>query len=344
MQYIDDPWSVEPAHFPRAGSRRDQMKFLLNYAVLAPSVYNTQPWRFRTAGDTVELYADRSRMLAVSDPHGRQLIISCGAALLHLRMSMAYFGFEPVVKTFPQVDIPDLLASIKIGPERESTPQERRLFESIKRRRTQREEFGGNSVPADLLRALEDAASEEGVLLDYIEKGDRRHAFSELVEEGERIQGKDGHYRQELARWFRATIGDGKSADGTNAGVNAAEHGRYATAENQTVDPGSDGAPTLANKEFVSDAPVLGVVSTRADNPFEWLAAGQALARLLLLASAGGLQACFLNQPVEVTSLRSRLAAMVGSGRMPQIVFRMGYGNSDVPVPRRPLHDVVASF
>ncbi|WP_243663734.1 nitroreductase family protein [Rhodothermus marinus] len=90
----EDPWQVAEHDFPRYATPEAQLRFLLNYAVLAPSVHNTQPWRFRVVGSEVELYADRTRALAVADPEDRQLIMSCGAALFHLQVAMRHFGYQ----------------------------------------------------------------------------------------------------------------------------------------------------------------------------------------------------------------------------------------------------------
>src|SRR5690348_1447918 len=107
---LDDPWSVDTADFPRNGSQRDKLLFLLNYAVLAPSVLGTEPWRFHVSDNSVLLRADLDRKLPVTDPKGRELLISCGAALLTLRIAAASFEQDLAVTIFPDEGRSELVA------------------------------------------------------------------------------------------------------------------------------------------------------------------------------------------------------------------------------------------
>src|SRR5690606_15026240 len=106
MRSIQDPWQVSEAEFPRTGGPSEKLRHLLNYAVLAPSDHNTQPWRFRLAHGSVDVFADRSRALPVVDPADRELVISCGAALYQLRLAIRYFGFADRVALFPDAQQP----------------------------------------------------------------------------------------------------------------------------------------------------------------------------------------------------------------------------------------------
>ncbi len=144
----ENPREIREDDFPWYDAPADKLKFLLSYAVLAPSVYNTQPWLFRVAGPEAELYADRSRMLIAADTQGRHLTLSCGAALFNLRMGIRQFGYDPVVRTFPDLDVPDLLAYVRLGRPKETTLEEHRLFMAIKKRFTNRGRFAGEPLVA----------------------------------------------------------------------------------------------------------------------------------------------------------------------------------------------------
>jgi hypothetical protein len=111
---IDTPlevWGIEAASFPRHGTLREKLSFLVGYAILAPSGHNAQPWLFSIADDTIELYADRARALPVFDPEDRELTISCGAALLNLRLALRRFGYQDLLETLPDPAVDDLLAN-----------------------------------------------------------------------------------------------------------------------------------------------------------------------------------------------------------------------------------------
>src|SRR5215212_1263380 len=99
--YLDDSWNISEEGFPAQGGSEEKLRFVLNYAVLAPSGHNTQPWLFGLSGDEEELYADRTRGLPVVDPEDRALIIGCGAALFYLRTALRHFGYAGEVEIFP---------------------------------------------------------------------------------------------------------------------------------------------------------------------------------------------------------------------------------------------------
>lgn len=131
---LEDPWKVSEDDFPGSGEAEEKLRFLLNYAVLAPSGHNTQPWHFRVKNNAVELYADRTRGLPVADPEDRALVISCGAALFYLRTALGYFGQAGEVEAFPDPGDPDLLTRVRLGPERKATEEDRSLFGAMPER------------------------------------------------------------------------------------------------------------------------------------------------------------------------------------------------------------------
>ena len=112
-----ETWNVKETDFPKHGSLSEKSHFLLRYAILAPSGHNTQPWLFKIVGNNniIEVYADRSRALPLVDPDDRELIISCGAALYHLRLAANHFGIADEVQLLPDnSNNPDLLARISL--------------------------------------------------------------------------------------------------------------------------------------------------------------------------------------------------------------------------------------
>src|SRR5690606_6500495 len=130
---VSNPWHVSEAAFPRQGSSLEQLRYLLNYAVVAPSGHNTQPWLFRSIGGGVEARADRTRALPLVDPEDRALTGSCGAALCRLRLAIAHFGFADVVELFPDAAQDCLLARVALGEARSSSAEDERLFRAILR-------------------------------------------------------------------------------------------------------------------------------------------------------------------------------------------------------------------
>ena len=198
-----DPWEVKEDDFPVHGSTTEKLKFLLNYGILAPSGHNTQPWLFKIVDDAVELYGDRTRALPVVDPDNRELIISCGAALFHLKLAIRYFGFQDIVKILPEANNPDLLARIGIGRKRLVSEEEHSLFHAILKRRTNRLPFTERPFAKSLLSELQLAASSPHTQLQIIPQ-ESREAVIDLIAEGDRRQMANPLFRQELAKWIRS--------------------------------------------------------------------------------------------------------------------------------------------
>lgn len=336
---IEDPWSVSEGQFPRDGEPEEKLRFMLSYAVLAPSGHNTQPWLFRVKDDTVELDADRTRALPVVDPEDRALTISCGAALYHLRLAARHFGYTDEVQIFPNPEDPDLLAEVHLGDPFDATAEEHQLFEAITKRRTNRSPFQDREIPQEVLDALEAAAIEEGAWLRTLTDDATKDAVADLVAEGDRIQWSDRRFRRELAAWMHPNRTN--SRDGIPG--YAFGFGEFMSLASplvmRTFDMG--GGRAAHDRQLAEGSPVLTVLGTQADTSVEWLSAGQALGRVLLRARAEGIDASYLNQPIEVPELRPRLRDTIGAGGLPQLLFRMGYGPEAKPTPRRTVAEVV---
>jgi hypothetical protein len=330
---IPDPWGISESLFPQDRPIPEQMVFLLNYAALAPSSHNSQPWLFRIQDEQVELYADRTRALPVVDPMDRELVMSCGAALFHLRIALRHFGRKEEVRTHPDPELPDLLARLAASGPYHASAEEHALFRAIPLRRTIRMPFDGRPMPEALLAQLQAAAAEEGACLHVAEGRYSRSAVADLVEEGDQQQWSDEHFRRELAAWVhpsRSLSRDGMPGYALGMPDLLSYFGPLAM---RTFDLGK-GRGTK-DRQLVMAAPALVVLSTVVDTPPAWLAAGQALDRVLLQARAEGAYASFFNQPIEVPELRPRLAEIVGSKDIPQILLRLGYSKDVRPTPRR---------
>ena len=332
-------WAVDTADFPIGGTTSDVLRFALRYAVLAPSTYNSQPWQFRIDESHVDLYLDESRGLAVVDPDDREMVISCGAALLNLRLALAYFGYWSWVNLLPRADKPSLLARVLIDSSVTISDDDRRLFNQIVRRHTNRAAFDDLPLPQELLRELEADAAREHASLRILTDPKDKAVVGDLIAQGDREQLADRRFRRELAAWLR--LGRSHRHDGMRSyalGLNEVMSvaGPFVV---RTFDLGNGRA---AFDEHLADkSPALAILGSEADDRLAWLQSGQALERILLRCRAHDVWANFLNQPVEVETLRSKLAAAVGGVGYPQLVLRLGYGPAPAGEPRRPVDDVL---
>ncbi|HTR21662.1 MAG TPA: hypothetical protein VMH88_12475 [Gemmatimonadales bacterium] len=334
-----EPYIEALGEFPITGTPSDKLRAAVKYAVLAPSSHNSQPWRFHVAPDHLDLLADRGRALPVVDPGDRELTISCGAALYYLRVALQHFGCALTIQPFPERANPDLLARVTIVGPHESTAEDHGLFDAIPKRRTYRLPFEHRVLPERLQSALERAALREGARFYVFRTPSSRDAVADLVAEADRLQMADRRFRRELAAWMRPN--HPKPTDGI-PGYALGWSDIMAAAGPlvvRTFDVGSGAA--AKNRELAEGSPMLALIGTDHDTPKDWLAAGQALARVLLRAQVDGVSASFLNQPIEVEEFRLRLQVVVGRLGFPQVLLRLGYGEVIKASPRRPPADVL---
>ncbi|WP_299501160.1 hypothetical protein [uncultured Roseobacter sp.] len=309
---------------------RQAIEALVAKAIEAPSSHNSQPWTFEAKAEFIRLYADRTRALNVNDPNDRELTISCGCALMNLRAAAAEQGRSLTVKLLPDKDDPDLLAEIKFdGQVNEDLKP---LAKHISPRRTYRKKFKVDDVPPAILEDLIDAAAIEGVWFDPL-LGTHRAAAAALASEGDAAQWANPRWRREVASWMHPR----RRGEGLTIPWLALPVAKLMV---RSLDMGKGfGAK---DREIAQHSPILAVLGTQKDRVQDWLSAGQGLERVLLTAAKAGLQASYLNQPVQVAHLRAALQSLCTHRGVPQILLRLGYPMDHViAAPRRPLSDVL---
>jgi nitroreductase len=313
-------------------SLADPALTLLQSAVLAPSSHNTQPWRFRVSDTSIDLLADRIRALPVNDPDDRELTISCGCALMNLRTAAAGLGLDAKVDLLPSPAEPDWLARVMLDRSSGKPAAESELMPFIEGRRTWRKRFTDRPVGKDEMARLAEAAGIEGAWLRPLLEAGSRHELVALIIEGDAMQWANPSWRRELALWMHPR----RQGDGLTVPELAAPLAQFVV---RSFDMG--GGVAAKDLQLAEASPLLAVLGTQGDQPHDWLLAGQALQRVLLTACRLGLQASYLNQPVEIAALRSKLRDITGEG-FPQIVLRLGYPGDELPAtPRRPLGEII---
>jgi hypothetical protein len=314
---------------------------VVELAVQAPSVYNTQPWRFLATGTHIDLYADRTRQLRRLDPAGRQLTISCGAALGLARLAVAALGRSCSVRLLPTED-GDHLARLTIDGARPTSPDDLHLVRQIGRRRTARDRFGTEPLTRAERGALAREAALEGVSLQWIDGTAGRVAVAVLTDRAGRLEAADGAIRAELARWWRA---DGAADDGiTPGGLSSVPPGLRASDVplREFAARGDPGTADPQQLPLPAEHPDLALVRTDGDGPIDWLRSGQALGRLLLRGTGLGVSASPVGQALDLPWTRHRLERELGPGGHAQLVLRLGHAPAGgTTSPRRPVDDVL---
>ncbi|KZB86314.1 hypothetical protein AVL48_28815 [Amycolatopsis regifaucium] len=276
----------------------------------------------------MELHADPRRILPVTDPDGRELILSCGAALFTLRTAIHALGFHPATTLMPSRADPDLLAVVRPFAERTPEPKITRLARAIPRRRTNRRPFLPTAIPRSTLAVLRHATELEHAWLPSL-SAEQCGRLRDLTARARVAQLADPAFVAELRRWTELSAGtrDGVPSYATD-GCPADESWLL----EECGPPGAAGLP---------DPPLVVAIGSLTDERLDRLQAGQALQRVLLTATGAGLTASFISPPVMVRSARAELRRLLGCGVWPQVLLRLGYGTPLPWTPRRPLEDVL---
>jgi len=328
----NDAWAVSEDDFPRGSPIEAQLGFLLRYAILAPSVRNTQPWAFSVQENRVHLIADFRKTQPVADPDRRELYISIGCALENLLVAAEHFGFGHGIAYFPERGAPDLVATVTFEPG--GTLSECRAgatLASILTRHNDDGVFRPAPVPEWLRMRLLACCTEPD--LQILLTGDRpfRHWTDALTLEADRADCADPGFRRELKHWIgRGVFGSPPVREqlqrAASAHVDLAEH--------------------VARRDhaIVESAALLGLICATGDSPPLHVRVGQLFERLWLTATALGVSINPMSQTMRHPRLRATVGELLPSaGWTPQHLFRVGFGSSTAEqhTPRRPLDDVV---
>jgi len=309
------------------------LETLLSAAVAAPSIHNTQPWRFGLDPDalTLEIRAATRRGLRHTDPAGRALHLSVGCAVLNLRIAVEHFGWQPVTRLLPRPHQPDLLATVRLGASAR-TSSYTSLYDAVWRRHSSRFPFTERPLPTAVSTELAEAAHAEGARLHHLPPH-RADRVLRLTGQAEHRNTTDPDRATESRRWLTQSSGSGS---GTGLGMPPEALGPQDLREHLPMrDFGAHRHPEELTAQPFEKQPTIAVLSTTHDRRTDWLRAGQALERVLLLATAHGVRASLLHQALEWPDLRTQLAPPADTHPShAQMVIRLGYGPQGPASPR----------
>lgn len=309
---------------------------IVELATRAPSVHNTQPWRWRATGDVLELFADRRHQLHETDPSGRNLVISCGTALHQAAVAAGALGWASQVARHPDPSQPDLLAAMTLSRST-PTPGSAEVLDVIDRRCTDRRRFTAWPVPEERVSSLAQVACDAGTRAVGLVDASERFRAERIVEHAGLLQRSLPMAMAEQRAWRDREAGDGIPSTVLPAYSSPAPAHPHRFGVGFLEDRGG--------REIEGSDGLVVIFDTTDDVP-AWLRAGEGLSALWLAAITGGLSVVPLSQVIEVPETRQsfQLEVLGGLGH-PLVLARVGWlplSRSELPrTPRRPVSQVL---
>lgn len=326
------PWQIKADDFPAGADFAERARFLLHYAVLAPSSHNSQPWKFAIDEERILAFVDPSRWLQVADADQRELHISVGCALENLVVAAEHFGMPMQIRYFPDPDNAQLVAAVEPDTEQNLSFQSLdELFAAIMQRQTNHNPFEANKPVSEAqLAALSTCCIEPDLTVHFFNDEAIVERVVELVVRADALQFADPDWRRELGQWI------GQGAFGTSWLVSKMSQlaVTYLNLNKSTA---------KKDVEALQSAPVFGVLVTRDNQRQSQVQAGQLLQRLWLQATSLGLAIQPMNQVLQIPEVKAEFCEAIEiTEDAPQIVFRLGYADRErKQSPRRPVERVL---
>jgi hypothetical protein len=325
----NDPWKVDETQFPASGSTPDRLRFLLQYAVLAPSSHNTQPWKFRIDGNRIDIFMDEERWLKVCDDDQRELHISVGCCLENLLVAADHFGLRYQVEYLPDASDPMHAGKIEFEPG-SASEHDSKLFQMIPVRHTNHGEYDGRPVPEDVLEQLSGCCTEPNIQVQLTSDDSIKQKVDALVVQADAMEFADPAFREELGYWI------GQGVFGTSWLMS--KIGKLAVTH---INMGSSTAKK--DSAVLMSSPVLGLISSKDNSRETQIKVGQIYQRLSLIAASFGIWCQPMSQIVQVEETKQEVAKLQPDPHLlPQLPFRLGFAEPEKHrTPRGSLAEVL---
>jgi nitroreductase len=318
------------------GAVRAALTAAVGVARLAPSVHNTQPWRWRLAANGLVLRADRRRQLPVADPDGLLLTQSCGTALHHALIALAADGWLTRVRRLPDPADADLFAEIELTGRGGPDPAAAELAQAARQRRTDRRPLTDRPVGDAVLGLIVAAIAGEHTNLHLLHPDEILNLAAAMSHATEAQAGEES-FRIELAGWVGAGRPD---ATGIPAAAIPEQPPRTRVPGRFFGPPG-----TLLVDDGHDRAARYAVLHGDTDTPVAWLHAGEALSAGWLTATRHGLSVLPISAPVEIPATRERLRHLLAGLGYPYLAMRIGNPDTGQPgppaTPRLPIGEIL---
>jgi nitroreductase len=312
---------------------KDEVGILLAAAGQAPSMHNTQPWRFEINGPVIDVLLDADRTLPAADPGNRFIRVGLGAAAFNLRVAAAMLGHETTIAIDPDPATPDVVVRIFLADRKVPVAGLSSLYGELRRRYTYRGPMLGRPISDTMLDRLTAAARAERADLRWLDDGQRAGLDSIIRAADDRDVHEEDRLHERL-QW----IGGDRTTEGVPDSVLGPQPTRPAAVRDLSA---GFAVPHRAQAVFEAK-PLIAIFGTVDDDEQAWVRVGLALERVLLTATSYDLAASFLNQALEYPSLRDQVRTLIGHDTWPQLIIRIGYpAEGSGLTPRRPWNETL---
>lgn len=328
-------WDIQEKDFYILKSAEDKIKFLLNFAILAPSSHNTEPWKFKICKNELELYADLSRHLPESDKEFRMIYVSLGCALANVLVAAEYFGLSYKIN---YLENGAKIFFLETETSRNRNMETEKKFNAIKHRRTNRFFYKSIPVAEEVLDGFKKLNNFHEIKIDFVSDEAKKEKIAEIMGEGMKRIMSQRPFRRELAAWLRANLTlkrDGMPGNGHRMNLFTSIIAPYIL---RNIDV-SDVEREKAIKR-VLNFPALGIISSKEDNAINFIYTGEILEKLALAIKSRGMDIAIMVAIIEDKESRAKLKNVLNSPFLPQMFFGFGYAEHLAPKsPRRDLKD-----
>ena len=324
---ICNPRDIRPLDYEGMDSIPSKLRHLLNYAVLAPSTHNTQPWLFRVSDKTIDVLADRSRALGVIDPDDKSLVMSCGVASGVLAMALEAVGFQFQVAHLPDSSEPDLISRFNITSEGERKDDWKETLNAIRLRRSVRAGYKNKVFQESELESILPKNLKAGCQIKLINSSENEVSVLNAILEAENFRQADKHYVRENASWINPIRR--RSKDG------------IPTSQEKMPTLGQLWSPDAIFNQKGERLTLVGVFESQGNRTIQWIRSGFLMADVLVQASRMGMSAAIINHPLHIPSIYNSIERVISEGWTAQIIVRFGFAEHAPVTPRRSLLDVM---
>lgn len=317
------PWNVDYSGFSATASFDDQLKFLLRFAVLAPSSHNSQPWAFRVRERAIEVWAEPRRRLRVSDANDRELFLSLGCAITNIAVAADYCGYAAKIQYVPNVHEPDLAAVISFSGNAKPRHDSTHLIHAIPERANNRNPYEERMPPAAFLTEIKSLATPDLAIAAVSDEAERRALADTAIRAGVAAM-EDKGFRRELSEYVKTNM--------TTSPVGMPAFGMGIPTPVSLLVPFlirrfnmSRANRTKDEALLVQRTPVFVVMSTKTDDKKSWLCAGEVYEHIALLAARERLATGVWASPIQIGEFYREFQKILKTSFRPQMFFRLGY-------------------